>query len=53
MLNYLILLVKNKKPSLRIQGYESIPVLVKTIFKRSGHLMRDYGWVVILDLGFF
>jgi len=50
MLNYLILLVKNKKPSLRIEGYESIPILMKKILKRSGLLKRNYGRTVILDL---
>jgi hypothetical protein len=35
MLNYLILLVKNKNPLLRVEGYELIPVLMKKILKRS------------------
>jgi hypothetical protein len=46
ILNYLILLVKNKnrikKPSLRVEVYESTPILMEIILKRSGHLTWNY-----------
>jgi len=50
ILNYLILLVKNKKPSLTVEVYELTPILMEIILKRSGHLMWNYGLIVILDL---
>jgi hypothetical protein len=53
MLNYLLLLVKNKKTSQRMEGYESIPILMKIILKKGGNLMWNSGWIAILDIWYF